>query len=225
MIWDAHMNIQYVSSRKLAFYLTKYIAKAEPSHVFNIKEGDKFRKHVVARRLGSMELMFLILGETICNSSCAVTYLTTDPPTSRQKAIHPISLINENDDDLYWKNHIEKYFNRPEEEEFANLTYPEYFQNYEIMVSQPITKHFVYIDKLDNYVTKRTVLKLVRFRHLNLHNGQLFFYQNYYLKCPVEMKRNFLEIFQHIENIGYLVILNLMKHYNKLHKIIYVLSN
>ena len=83
MIWDAHMNIQYVSSRKLAFYLTKYIAKSEPSHVFNIKEGDKFKEHVVARRLGSMELMFLILGETICNSSCAVTYLTTDPPTSR----------------------------------------------------------------------------------------------------------------------------------------------
>ncbi|PKY55080.1 hypothetical protein RhiirA4_292604, partial [Rhizophagus irregularis] len=27
MIWNAHMNIQYVSSQKLAFYLTKYIAK------------------------------------------------------------------------------------------------------------------------------------------------------------------------------------------------------
>jgi hypothetical protein len=80
MIWDAHMNIQYVSSHKLAFYLTKYIAKSEPFHVFNIKEGDKFREHVVAHRLGSIELMFLILGETICNSSSAVIYLTTDPP-------------------------------------------------------------------------------------------------------------------------------------------------
>jgi len=82
MIWDAHMNIQYVSSQKLASYLTKYIAKSEPTHVFNIKEGDKFKEHVVACKLGSMELMFLILGETICNSSCTVTYLTTDPPTS-----------------------------------------------------------------------------------------------------------------------------------------------
>src|SRR5581483_528598 len=34
MIWDAHMNIQYVSSRRLAFYLTKYLSKSEPSHVF-----------------------------------------------------------------------------------------------------------------------------------------------------------------------------------------------
>ena len=101
MIWDAHMNIQYVSSQKLASYLTKYIAKSEPTHVFNIKEGDKFKEHVVACKLGSMELMFLILGETICNSSCTVTYLTTDPPTSQLKAICPISLINENDDDPY----------------------------------------------------------------------------------------------------------------------------
>lgn len=41
-------------------YLTKYIAKAEPTHVFNIKEGDKFREHVVVHRLGSMELIFLL---------------------------------------------------------------------------------------------------------------------------------------------------------------------
>ena len=38
IIWNAHMNIQYVSSRKLAFYLIKYLAKAKPSHVFNIKK-------------------------------------------------------------------------------------------------------------------------------------------------------------------------------------------
>jgi hypothetical protein len=184
MVWNAHMNIQYVSSRKLAFYLTKYIAKTEPSHVFNIHEGDKFREHVVARRLGSMELMFLILGETICNSSCAVTYLTTDPPTSRQKAIRPISLINENDDNPYWKNHIEKYFDRPEEEEFTNLTYPEYFQYYEVTITQPNTNRPVYVDRLGNYVVKRTIPKLVRFRHLKLHDGQLFFYQKLLLEIP-----------------------------------------
>jgi len=192
MIWNAHMNIQYVSSRRLASYLTKYIAKSEPSHVFNIKEGDKFREHVIARRLGSMELMFLILGETICNSSCAVTYLITDPPTSRQKAIRPIYLINENDDDPYWKNYIEKYFDRPEEEEFTNLTYPEYFKNYEITVTQPTTRRPFYVDKLGNYITKRTVPKLVRFRYLTLHDGQLFFYQKLLLEIPCRSEEELL---------------------------------
>lgn len=192
MIWDAHMNIQYVSSRRLGFYLTKYIAKSEPSHVFNIKEGDKFREHVVARRLGSMELMFLILGETICNSSRAVTYLPTDPPTSRQKAIRPISLINENDDDPYWKNHIEKYFDRPEDDEFTDLTYPEYFQNYEVTTTRPTTNRSIYYDKLENYVTKRTVPKLVRFRHLKLPDGQLFFYQKLLLEIPCRSEEELL---------------------------------
>src|SRR5215216_2326555 len=162
-IWDAHMNIQYVSSRKLGFYLTKYIVKSEPSHVFNIKEGDKFREHVVARRLGSMELIFLILGETICNSSSSVIYLITDPPSTRLKAIHFIYLINETNDNPYYTNHIEKYFDRPCEEEFNNLTYPQYFQNYAISVSRPTTRSSIHIDRLGNYIIKRTTSKLVRF--------------------------------------------------------------
>ena len=195
MIWNAHMNVQYVSSRKLAFYLTKYISKSEPSHVFNIQEGDKFREHVVARRLGSMELMFLILGETICNSSCAVIYLTTDPSTSRLKAIHPVYSINENDDNPYWANHIDKYFNRPDDEEFGNLTYSQYFQNYEVMLSCPNTQRPVYIDRLENYVTKRTKPKLVRFRYLKLEDGQLFFYQKLLFELPCRSEEELLDTF------------------------------
>jgi len=197
MVWNAHMNIQYVSSRKLAFYLTKYLAKAEPSHVFNVKEGDKFREHVVARRLGSMELMFLILGETICNSSCAVSYLTTDPPTSRQKAIRPISLINEEDDDPYWKNHIEKYFYRPDEEEFNNITYPDYFKNYEVSTAYPTTRRqYIYTDRLGNYVVKRTSQKLVRFRYLKLQDGEIYFYQKLLLEIPCRSEEEILGNFQ-----------------------------
>ncbi|SRR6266542_1992225 len=97
-----------------------------------------------------MELMFLILNEIICNSSCTVTYLTTDPSTSRQKAIYSIYLINEDDDNHYWTNHIEKYFNCLTENEFNNITYPKYFQNYEITISQSTTKCTIYIDNLNN---------------------------------------------------------------------------
>ncbi|GBB93407.1 hypothetical protein RclHR1_21620005 [Rhizophagus clarus] len=116
-----------------------------------------------------MELMFLILGKTICSSLSAVIYLTTDPPTSQQKAIRPISLISENDDDPYWKNHIEKYFNHPEEEEFTNLTYPEYFKNYEITITQLTSTKF-------------------KFRHLKLHDEQLFFYQKLLLELPCKIE-------------------------------------
>ncbi|GES98056.1 AAA family ATPase [Rhizophagus clarus] len=122
--------------------------------------------------------------KTICSSLSAVIYLTTDPPTSQQKAIRPISLISENDDDPYWKNHIEKYFNHPEEEEFTNLTYPEYFKNYEITITQ----------------------LTIKFRHLKLHDEQLFFYQKLLLELPCKIEEElfgkFLTYQEHCNILG-----------------------
>ncbi len=42
-IWNAHMNLQYVTTRGFAKYMTKYIVKREPTHLFNIQDGDKYR--------------------------------------------------------------------------------------------------------------------------------------------------------------------------------------
>src|SRR5271166_5244100 len=57
LIWKAHMNAQYVTDKGLAKYINKYIAKTEPSHLFNVREGNLFHEYIHARRLGSMELM------------------------------------------------------------------------------------------------------------------------------------------------------------------------
>jgi hypothetical protein len=139
MFWNAHINVQYVTSRGLGKYLTKYVAKTEPSHVFNISDGDHYREHIIARRLSSMECMFLLLGETICNSSVQVKYLPTDSPSTRVKAIKPIFAIHAEDEDPYWKDCIEKYFARPNHHIFENITYPEYFKNYNLLTKYPIS--------------------------------------------------------------------------------------
>ncbi|CAB5216838.1 unnamed protein product [Rhizophagus irregularis] len=140
--------------------------------------------------------MFLILGEVICNSSCAVEYLTTDPPTSRQKAIRPIYLID-NNDDPYWKDHIEKYFNRPLGDEFNNLTYPNYFKHYEITKSRPKTTiRQIHSDLLNNFVVKRTTPRLVRFRYLKLQDGEYYFYQKLLLELSCRSEEELLSTFQ-----------------------------
>jgi hypothetical protein len=46
--------------------MTKYVTKSEPTEYFDISEADAFRKHILARCLGSMELMILLLGYSIC---------------------------------------------------------------------------------------------------------------------------------------------------------------
>jgi hypothetical protein len=65
-LWNGHINFQYVTTRQFAKYMTKYVTKSEPTEYFDISEPNAFRKHILARRLGSMELMILLLGYLIC---------------------------------------------------------------------------------------------------------------------------------------------------------------
>jgi len=171
------MNIQYVSTRGFAHYMVKYINKPEPSHVFNIYDGDRFQQHVTARRLGTMEVMFLTLGETICNSLASVMYLTTEPPESRPKAIKPVHLLEQDNIHPFWDDSIAKYFARPHTSTFEPLTYQQYFCQY--AVGKKPTSHNTpfWIDDLGNYITTRKDHILTRVRHMKITDGDPYFYQ------------------------------------------------
>ncbi len=80
------MNTQYVTLKEFARYVTKYIVKSESSHIFNIMNNDKSRKYIIAKRLEAIEVIFLILGKTICNFSIQIKYLNIDPLNIRSKA-------------------------------------------------------------------------------------------------------------------------------------------
>jgi hypothetical protein len=172
--------------------MIKYIAKTEPSHIFNIQENDLLREHVVARRLGSMELMFLLLGHQICNSSATVKFLTTDPPHTRTRAIIPIYMIEEDDENPYYDDNIMKYMSRPHLPEFNDLTYPQYFQRYSITPSSPATtSRQIYQDELGNYVVKRSKEIITRYRFLKIEDGELYFYQQLLLSVPARSESDY----------------------------------
>jgi len=192
LLWNAHMNIQYVSSKNLGKYLTKYVVKSEPTYVFNISEGDKYHEHIIARRLSSIECMFLLLGETICNSSVQVKYLPTEPPTTRSRAIRPITTISDDEEDPYWKDTVEKYFARPHAEQFNNITYPDYFKNYTISTKKPLNNE-IYKDDLNYYVVKRSTPLVVRYRYLKVQSGESFFYQQLLLTTPCRSENELLD--------------------------------
>ncbi|CAB4412311.1 unnamed protein product [Rhizophagus irregularis] len=179
------MNAQYITDKGFARYMIKYIAKKEPSHVFNIQENNLLREHIIARRLGSMELMFLLLGHQICNSSATVKFLTTEPPQTRNRTIIPIYMIEEDDENPYYDDNIMKYMSRPHLPEFNNLTYPQYFEKYSITPSSPTsTSRQIYRDNLGNYIVKRSKEIVTRYRFLKIEDGELYFYQQLLLKIP-----------------------------------------
>ena len=133
---DLHMNAQYVSSRGLARYMTKYMLKKEPGGIFNVREpGDSveaYRSHISACQMSSLETMALLLGKPIINTSIACEYFTTAMPNFRTAVVLPVRLIHDNDANPYYIDAIEKYFQRPNQPEFEPLTYPDYWSQYTI---------------------------------------------------------------------------------------------
>ena len=177
LLWEAHHNFQYVTDKHFAKYMCKYVTKPEPSELFNIQEADAFRRHIHARRLGTMELMLLLMGKKASRCSIAVDFLPTTPPEFRSKAVKPIWMLVESDDiDPYYENAIEKYFERPDEHEFDNITYPKYFQKYKIISSIPQNQTY-WRDKKNRIIIKRKKEILVRFQYLTIKNAESFFYQ------------------------------------------------
>ncbi len=195
MLWDGHICFQYVTSAHLQKYLIKYVSKAEPSELFDLYEHDAIKSHVLGRRLGSMELMLLLLGKTVCRCSIAVEYLPTLPSSERIRSIKPIHIIQEEENvDPYWSDAVDKYFERPLDPIFDEITYPIYHRKYRQMYKAPNNNNY-WIDTKGRYIVARKKEILVRFQYLTAQNGESFFYQQLLLKLPVrneeQIKLNF----------------------------------
>jgi len=115
-------------------------------------------------------------------------------PDMRSHAIKPITLINNTDDNPYWDNSIDKYFARPLDPIFDQITYPNYFKFYKI--STKTTNHTtVYRDQSNNIIVKRKSPIIPRFRYLKVQDGEMFFYQQLLCIVPCrsenELRGNF----------------------------------
>jgi len=197
MLWNGHICFQYVTSAHLQKYLIKYVSKAEPSELFELYEHDAMKTHVLGRRLGSMELMLLLLSKSVCRCSIAVDYLPSLPSSERTRSIKPAYIIQEQEDvDPYWSDAVDKYFERPLDPIFDEISYPMYHRKYRQISKQPNNNNY-WIDTKGRYVIARKKEILVRFQYLTAQNGESFFYQQLLLKLPV---RNENQIKLHFPN-------------------------
>ena len=138
-----------------------------------------------------MELMFLLLGHSICDSSATVKYMTTEPPTTRARVILPIYMLEEDDDNLYYDDTIMKYMSRPHSPEFETLTYPQYFERYSVTPSHPTTSRPIYQDDLHNYVVKCAKEIIIRYQFLKIEDGEPYFYQQLLQNVPARSESDY----------------------------------
>ncbi|CAG8841747.1 6060_t:CDS:2, partial [Gigaspora margarita] len=76
----------------------------------------------------------------------------------------------ENDENPYYDDTIVKYMHCPSTPEFENLTYPQYFEQYSITPSRPLTLRTIHRDQLNNYIIKHRLLNsLANQLPTNLH--------------------------------------------------------
>jgi len=177
LLWEGHLNVQFVTSQGLAAYITKYVTKSEPLSAVNVNGMTSMQKHVLARRIGSMEVMVLALGFDIFRSSSGSMYIPTALPEMRNFAVRPPMDIEYDPDNPYFPDALEKYFARPQSYEV--LTYFQYFGQCEITKARRYNKNGPregYQDQLGYWVYKRKKPVIIRSSYRRLCDGESFFF-------------------------------------------------
>ena len=186
LIWKAHINVQYVTSEGLTKYVTKYVTKSEPISIVNLPTEDRVKAHIQARRIGAMEIMCLLNSKPIIKLSSGVAFLPNSMPEIRTLAIRPAHEIERDPENPYYPDSIEKYFNRPQDPIFDNLSYSTYFSQFvlkrrrrrgQISQRQRLSaSSTTWRDRLGNYVYPRKRLQVTRSPFRRLADGEPFFY-------------------------------------------------
>jgi hypothetical protein len=122
--------MQYCTSTGLAAYISKYVTKAEPKSIVNVRSNNHTTSYLLARRIGSIEYIVLLLSFKIFNITSASIYLPTAVPTIQTSTVKPVYLLEKDPENPYFADTIEKYFARPDTEELAACTYFQYYTTY-----------------------------------------------------------------------------------------------
>src|SRR5437762_7581556 len=134
MLWQAHINVQYVTITGLSKYVMKYVMKLEPQSIVSVVDhaDNHVRSHLQSRRIGVMKIMCLLNSKLIIKLSSCVEFLTNTASELRMLTIHHVHEIERNLEESYYPNSVDKYFARPVGSPFKNLTYPNYFRQFKV---------------------------------------------------------------------------------------------
>lgn len=186
------MNVQYVTTAGLMKYVSKYVMKSEPKSVVSIVHGEeRVRCHLEARRLGAMEIICLLNSKPILKMSSGVQFLPNSMPEHCALTVRRVHEIEQDPDNPYYPDSVEKYFCQPEESIFVNLVYSQYFsmfvvqtQKRQFKLEREVDERVHWRDQLGNYVYRRQKDQITRSPFRRLADGEPFFYAMLLEKMP-----------------------------------------
>jgi hypothetical protein len=113
----------------------------------------------------------------------------------------PAWQIEQDNDDPYYIDAIQKYFERPRTPLFDNLTYPEYWSAYKIATTQPTPNRVRWIDLQRWIIVKRQKPILLRYKHVRVQDAEHYYYRHLLLLRPwrseEELKGNHISYREH----------------------------
>ena len=132
-----------------------------------------------------MEVMVLAMGKEIFRSTCGTFYLPTSIPEMRNYTVRSLAYIEENPDNPYYPDAIEKYFAQPGL--YENYTYFKYFRYCQVSKKQIKNKegfcHDIQ-DQLGYWIYKQKKPILVQSNYRRLCDRESFiFVQLLYCYC------------------------------------------
>ena len=164
LIWNAHMNIQYIIEAHLVVYVSKYVIKVESNEMYNLFTRNAIKKHLMTRKMNSMKVMMLMLNYEMFRCNRAVMYI--DITLSEKRFVFVKSLwqlerdlieqkVKKNEkSDSFYKNSVEKYFARSSDSSYDELTYFDYHAQYNLTKSIANLRREIMND-VENVVKKR----------------------------------------------------------------------
>ncbi|VDI62589.1 Hypothetical predicted protein [Mytilus galloprovincialis] len=199
--WNAHINVQQVTRSGLERYLVKYIAKVEPTFGLIVKDNP-VQNYFESRLVGAPEAVASILSHHFVSGTRQVIFVDTNLPSERSRVLKSFSSLKEaadTDTDIYVDGPREFYMERPNDDLFTNLTFPQYLTDLEIFTSKSkIPKcrlNSLHLDLKGRFIVRRNTKLIPRFRFLTPLDGESFYFQTLLSQVPYRKEEHLISEF------------------------------
>ncbi|XP_062599557.1 uncharacterized protein LOC134261102 [Saccostrea cucullata] len=205
--WDANLDIQYVLDPfSCIVYIISYISKSEREMGMLLKQtkieaeegnlsarqtmkkiGSAYLHH---REVSAQEAVYRVCNLNMKECSRKVTFIPVgENPTRLSKPLHQMNKSKEmagddDEDDIWMTNIVERYENRPKLQEFAEMCLATFCADYRVLAKSQVPSNLREgIFELQNgkgYIQKRTRTKpaIIRFPRFNKEKMPEKFYQS-----------------------------------------------